>query len=159
MHFRLFRLSLWLCDAGTTNFTSLNNSLLNINLVLSLIFGRLVCQLWSNERKEAIAPSKNLQSDLRFRSDLVPRLRLTVLNNVLRMSVTSLVYLPKHRGKTSTHAPGWTFPVSFSVTLSSQIKVSRARSDSFCVQLVVQLFCFMLLVFWLFCSYWNCFYG
>ena len=39
----------------------------------------------------------------------------------------------KHRGKTSTHAPGWAFPVSFSVTLSSQIKVSRARSASFCV--------------------------
>ena len=32
---------------------------------------------------------------------------------------------------------------------------SPARSASFCVQLVVQLFCFMLLVF---CSYWNCFY-
>ena len=37
--------------------------------------------------------------------------------------------------------------VSISVTLSSQIKVSRAFSASFCVQLVVQLFCFMLLVF------------
>ena len=53
----------------------------------------------------------------------------------------------QHRGKTSTHAPGWAFLVSFSVTLSSQIKVSRALSASFCVQLVVQLFCFMLLVF------------
>ena len=53
----------------------------------------------------------------------------------------------EHRGKTSTHAPGWAFPVSFSVTLFSQIKVSRARSASFCAQLVVQLFCFMLLVF------------
>ena len=52
----------------------------------------------------------------------------------------------QHRGKTSTHAPGWAFPVSFSVTLSSQIKVSRALSASFCVQLVVQLFCFMLLL-------------
>ena len=36
----------------------------------------------------------------------------------------------QHRGKTSTHALGWTFPVSFSVTLSSQIKVSRALSAS-----------------------------
>ena len=53
----------------------------------------------------------------------------------------------EHRGKTSTHGPGWAFPVSFSVTLSSQIKVSSALSASFCVQLVVQLFCFMLLVF------------
>ena len=38
----------------------------------------------------------------------------------------------------------------FSVTFSGQIKVSRARlgrSASFRVQLVVQLFCFMLLVF------------
>ena len=49
----------------------------------------------------------------------------------------------QHRGKTSTHAPSWAFPVSFSVTLSSQ-SLPRA---SFCVQLVVQLFCFMLLVF------------
>ena len=38
--------------------------------------------------------------------------------------------LCEHRGKTSTHAPVWAFPVSFSVTLSSQIKVSRARSGS-----------------------------
>ena len=38
----------------------------------------------------------------------------------------------QHRGKTSTHAPGWAFPVSISVTLSSQIKVSRALSASFC---------------------------
>ena len=38
-------------------------------------------------------------------------------------------------------------------SLSSQIKVSRARSDSFCVQLVVQLFCFMLLVFLTIFSY------
>ena len=51
--------------------------------------------------------------------------------------------LTQHRGKTSTHAPGWAFPVSFSVTLSSQ-SLPRA---SFCVRLVVQLFCFMLLVF------------
>ena len=49
----------------------------------------------------------------------------------------------EHRGKTSTHAPSWAFPVSFSVTLSSQ-SLPRA---SFCVQLVVQLFCFVLLVF------------
>ena len=49
----------------------------------------------------------------------------------------------QHRGKTSTHAPSWALPVSFSVTLSSQ-SLPRA---SFCVQLVVQLFCFMLLVF------------
>ena len=53
----------------------------------------------------------------------------------------------QHLGKTSTHAPVWAFPVTFSVTLSSQIKVSRAHSASFCVQLVVQLSCFMLLVF------------
>ena len=33
--------------------------------------------------------------------------------------------------------PGWAFPVTFSITLSCQIKVSRARSASFCVQLVV----------------------
>ena len=46
---------------------------------------------------------------------------------------------PEHRGKTSTHAPGWAFPVAFSVTLSSQIKVSRARSASLCVPLVVVL--------------------
>ena len=32
-------------------------------------------------------------------------------------------------------------------SLSSQIKISRASSASFCVQLVVQLFYFMLLVF------------
>ena len=39
----------------------------------------------------------------------------------------------QHRGKTSTNAPGWAFPVSFSVTLSSQIKASRrALSASFC---------------------------
>ena len=63
--------------------------------------------------------------------------------NILRLRP----WLSKHRGKTSTHAPGWAFPVSFAVTLSSQIKVSRALSASFCVQLVVQLFCFMLLVF------------
>ena len=50
----------------------------------------------------------------------------------------------EHRGKTSTHAPGRAFPVTFSVTLSNQ---SLSRSASFCVQLVVQLFCFMLLVF------------
>ena len=49
----------------------------------------------------------------------------------------------KHRGKTSTHTPGWAFPVSFSVTLSTQIKVSRALSASFCVQRVIQLFCFI----------------
>ena len=59
--------------------------------------------------------------------------------------------LCQHRSKTSTYAPDWAFPVSFSVTLSSQMKVSRALSASFCVelglQLVVQLFCFMLLVF------------
>ena len=48
--------------------------------------------------------------------------------------------LKQHRGKTSTHAPAWAFPVCFSVTLSSQIKVSRALLASFCVQLVVQLF-------------------
>ena len=53
----------------------------------------------------------------------------------------------QRRGKTSTHAPGWAFPVTFSVTLSSPIKVSHARSASFCVQLVVQLLCFMLLQF------------
>ena len=53
----------------------------------------------------------------------------------------------EHRGKTSTHAPGWAFPATFSVTLFSQIKISCARSASFCVQLVVQLFCFMLLPF------------
>ena len=52
------------------------------------------------------------------------------------------IWLHQHRGKTSTHAPGWAFPVSFSGTLSSQIKVSRALSASFCVQLVVRLFCF-----------------
>ena len=46
----------------------------------------------------------------------------------------------KHRGKTSTHAPGWAFPVSFSVTLSSQIKVSRAPSASFCVVLLLLVF-------------------
>ena len=49
----------------------------------------------------------------------------------------------QHRGKTSTHAPGVAFPALFSVKLSSQIKVSRALSASFCVQLVVQLFCFI----------------
>ena len=52
----------------------------------------------------------------------------------------------ENRDKTSTHAPVWAFPATFSVTLSSQIKVSRALSASFCVQLVVQLFCFMLVV-------------
>ena len=49
-------------------------------------------------------------------------------------------WFDQHRGKTSTHAPAWAFPVCFSVTLSSQIKVSRALLASFCVQLVVQLF-------------------
>ena len=53
----------------------------------------------------------------------------------------------ENRDKTSTHAPVWAFPVTFSVTLSSQIKVSHAHLASFCVQPVVQLFCFMLFGF------------
>ena len=32
----------------------------------------------------------------------------------------------EHRGKTSTHAPGWPFPISFSVTLSSQKSPARS---------------------------------
>ena len=35
----------------------------------------------------------------------------------------------EHRGKTSTHAPGWAFPVTFSVTLSNQ-SLPRARLHS-----------------------------
>ena len=38
----------------------------------------------------------------------------------------------EHRGKTSTHAPGWAFPVTFSVTLFSHIKVSRALGCILC---------------------------
>ena len=37
----------------------------------------------------------------------------------------------EHRGKTSPHAPGWAFPVSFSVTLSSQ-SLPRALSFILC---------------------------
>ena len=77
-----------------------------------------------------------------------------VLNELVRLAKVGYAQLTshpqcsqardeEHRGKTSTHAPGWAFPVSFSVTLSGQ-SLPRA---SFCVRLVVQLFCFMLLVF------------
>ena len=66
---------------------------------------------------------------------------------VWRRASESRLCVRQHRGKTSTHALDWAFPVTFSVTLSSQIKVSRAHSASFCVQLVDQLFCFMLLLF------------
>ena len=69
----------------------------------------------------------------------------------------SWMWQSEHRGKTSTHAPGSAFLVTFSVTLFSQIKISCARSASFCVQLVVQLFCCS--HFWLYCTYWNCFHG
>ena len=37
----------------------------------------------------------------------------------------------EHRGKTSTHAPAWAFPVSFSVTRSSQ-SLPRALSFILC---------------------------
>ena len=63
----------------------------------------------------------------------------------------------EHRGKTSTHAPGWAFPVTFSVTLSNQ-SLPRARLHS-----VYSLWCSCSVLyyscFWLFCSYWICFYG
>ena len=54
--FWIFRLSISLWEAGTTNFTSLNNSLLKINLVLSLIVERFVCQLSSRVAIRVIAP-------------------------------------------------------------------------------------------------------
>ena len=38
----------------------------------------------------------------------------------------------EHRGKTSSHAPGWAFLVTFSVTLSSQIKVSLVLGFILC---------------------------
>ena len=56
MHFWLFHLSLSFCDVGNTNFTSLNNSLLKINLVLSQIVERFVCQLSSRVAIAVIAP-------------------------------------------------------------------------------------------------------
>ena len=39
--------------------------------------------------------------------------------------------VPQHRGKTFTHAPAWAFPVSFSVTRSSQ-SLPRALSFILC---------------------------
>ena len=40
--------------------------------------------------------------------------------------------LDQHCGKTSTHALGWAFLVTFSVTLSNQIKASRMHSATLC---------------------------
>ena len=71
-------------------------------------------------------------------------IKTSKISNKARSTKATQVY---HHGKTSSHAPDWAFPVTFSVTLSSQIKVSRARSASFCLQLVVQLFYFMLIIF------------
>ena len=55
---------------------------------------------------------------------------LSVCRSVIGQSIFRSACVVQHRGKTSTHAPGWAFPVSFSVTLSIQIKVSRALSAS-----------------------------
>ena len=40
--------------------------------------------------------------------------------NISSREIARMGWRQEHRGKTSTHAPGWAFPVSFSVTLSSQ---------------------------------------
>ena len=63
----------------------------------------------------------------------------------------------EHRGKTSTHAPTWAFPVTFSVTLSNQ-SLPRARLHSVC-SLWCSCYALCYSCFWLFCSYWICFYG
>ena len=47
------------------------------------------------------------------------------------------VWWGKHRGKTSTHAPGWAFPVSFSVTLSSQSLPRASFCDVACGSVVL----------------------
>ena len=63
---------------------------------------------------------------------------ITLLNTIQPRSQGSLScfekepWLRQHRGKTSTHAPGWAFPVTFSVTLPSHF-LPRAVGSILCV--------------------------
>ena len=81
--------------------------------------------LWRLKYLSTLRPTTN---DLACLANVSPRLCGfgfgTRVKNRAKNGACKRVRRSHHSGKTFTHAPSWTFPVTFSVTLSSQITFS-----------------------------------
>ena len=117
------------------------------------IFPRIVMSVWCWPLLAIELEAKNpFESQLQ---DLLLQVPFPLYPETFSPSWIYIAYPRQHRGKTSTYAPGWALPVSFSVTLSSQ---SLRALHSVC-SLWFSCSALCCSCFLLFCSYWNCFYG